>query len=124
MKTSHQLGLDHCNQCGECCRKDSCHLDERDASKIAQHLGISRREFARTYLQVFRTSPTHTAVKTRMTASGCIFLKDNCCSIHEVKPKGGRDYECWTPQHSAQQYWWRSSALSSIGVKVELGGAQ
>lgn len=117
MKTSAELGLAHCNQCGECCRQSTCHLEQKDVSRIAQHLGLSRREFARQYLQVFLPEDS-AAVKPRMTENGCVFLKDNACSIHQVKPKGGREYECWTAQPHASRYWWPKQGLSRIGVVV------
>jgi Fe-S-cluster containining protein len=119
VKTSAELGLTHCNRCGECCRKSTCHLEQQDASRIAQHLGISRREFALKYLQVILPADGKAAVKPRMTQDGCIFLKNNECSIQSVKPKGGRDYQCWTPQGSGERYWWPSDRLSRIGVKVQ-----
>lgn len=119
MQTSADLGLSHCNQCGECCRQSSCHLSEQDTSKIAQHLGLSRREFARQYLTVIPTAAGAVAIKPRMTPQGCVFLKDSKCSIQAVKPKGGREFECWTPQPHASRYWWPSDRLKRIGVAIE-----
>lgn len=119
MKTSADLGITHCNQCGECCRRSSCHLDEKDVSRIAQYLGLSRREFARQYLQVILPTSESAAVKPLMTDDGCVFLKDSKCSIQEVKPKGGREYECWTVQPHASRYWWPKHGLSRIGVVIK-----
>jgi Fe-S-cluster containining protein len=119
VKTSAELGLTECNRCGGCCRNSTCHLSLGDVPKIAKHLGITGEEFARKYLAIFRPQESRFAVKPRMTESGCVFLRGNDCAIQDVKPKGGREYECWTPQPHASRYWWPSSSLSRIGVAVE-----
>lgn len=118
MKTSAELNLTECNRCGECCRQSTCHLSLGDVPRIAKHLGMSRDELVRK-LVIYRASPTHVAVKPQKTESGCVFLRGNECSIHAVKPKGGREYECWTPQPDRSRYWWRSESLKRIGVVVE-----
>jgi Fe-S-cluster containining protein len=115
--TSAQLGLNHCNKCGECCRQSTCILEEADVPKIARHLGVMKKKLVRKFLQVYEPSRGRYAVKPRMTATGCVFLKDNLCSIQSVKPKGGREFECWTPQGDGKRYEWTS--LAAIGIRVE-----
>lgn len=119
--TLYKPEIKHCNRCGECCRQSSCHLEPQDVSRIAQHLGVSRRAFARQYLQTFEPVQGQVAVKPRMAEGGCVFLRGNDCGIQDVKPKGGRDYECWTRKafESPRRYWWPKSGLNRIGVVIQ-----
>ena len=113
--TAYQEGKKYCTRCGECCKANPCLLEEADVQRIADHLGMPRDDFVRTKLDVERHGDKF-AVRPKRNARGCIFLKGNDCGINRVKPKGGREFECWTPQGSGERYHWRS--LSSIGVVV------
>jgi Fe-S-cluster containining protein len=118
MLSSAHLGLKHCNRCGQCCKDSPCLLEESDIDRIAAHLRMDREEFVRTKLDV-QPVDRMGAVKPKRNERGCIFLKGNDCGINRVKPKGGRDYECWVPQDGGTRYLWSSTSLSKIGVMVE-----
>jgi Fe-S-cluster containining protein len=115
VKTSAELGLNYCNQCGECCRRSTCHIDEKDVPRIAKFLGVSRGQFMKQYVTIFIPRRGSAAVKPKMTATGCTFLVGNQCALQPVKPRGGREFECWTPQPSSSRYWWPSHRLARYG---------
>ncbi len=99
MFPSSQLGLKHCNGCGLCCRKSTCHLVPSDVDKI--------REQTELEVDIYGLPDGTFRVKTKMGPNGCVYLtEDNQCGINSVKPKGGADYECWTPSTWLLQYEW------------------
>lgn len=79
-----------CKQCGKCCSFDSGYLVEGDVSKIAKFLRISEKELKEKYLQKIYMYGKEVlkpkTIKKERHYGACIFLKDNKCSIHEVKP--------------------------------------
>lgn len=76
-----------CLVCANCCKSISPALRDKDIDKISKHLKMKPSLFVTNFLRmdeegdyVFRKTP-------------CPFLmKDNYCSIYEVRPKACKDY--------------------------------
>ncbi len=87
-----------CKKCGKCCVGDGVVvLKDEDISRISDYLNIDRIEFLEKY-----TIKEDNEIQLRdKDNEECIFLKDNLCSIHPVKP-----LQC----HSYPNKW-RSSEL-------------
>jgi Fe-S-cluster containining protein len=79
-----------CKRCGNCCNYESGFLAEDDLEKISSYLNLSPEETKNKYLsEVERFGKTLLRPKTIKEVKPfgkCIFLKENICSIHEVKP--------------------------------------
>jgi Fe-S-cluster containining protein len=81
-----------CAMCGNCCRGEGyVRISPAEVEKIANYLGIGRAEFLREYTRVPEIE------EQRLTSDvwlkdqpgpeqACIFLRENRCAIHEVKP--------------------------------------
>ena len=120
--TSVAQGLSHCNGCGVCCR-DPCLLKPKDVAPIAKHLGVERAVFVATQLDFIPLATqgfVYFAVRPKRRADGhCHFLTDDKrCGIHEVKPWGGADFECWTPEKTwvsrDMLAWWRPEDFEEL----------
>jgi uncharacterized protein len=82
MNPNDQTPVFACRQCGECCRGDKGILvTPAEMAALADFLGLKREELQRRYLIA---SPLGPQVAARNGA--CIFLEDNRCRVHPVKP--------------------------------------
>jgi len=72
-----------CTQCANCCRVSEAGINERDIEKLSKFLGVSPDEFRRDYAQ--RNASDELILKR--LESGCVFLKDNLCSVYEGRPR-------------------------------------
>ncbi len=72
-----------CTQCANCCRVAEAGVKDRDIEKLAKFIGVSREEFLRDYTD--RNEANELILKR--TKSGCVFLKDNLCSVYEARPR-------------------------------------
>lgn len=72
-----------CQACGQCCHGEGgIYIDRERSQKIADSLGLSRAEFEAKY-----TGLRHGRREIKTGSDGaCLFLKDNRCAIHPVKP--------------------------------------
>lgn len=110
-KSSKELKLKQCNNCGFCCYNMPCDLAVEDIPIIAKHLNITSKELFNTYLCMmdyrdgnFTLTPikkgqNHLAGKLKpledcFHIGFCIFYNGKC-TIEECKPKGGKIYNCW-----------------------------
>ena len=103
-ETSAVQGLDHCNECGACCRIAPCSLMPDDVARIEAHIGRSLLPS----IQVGKRPSGEWVVRMKPP---CDFLDGNRCTIHEVKPVGGREFECWNPATHRRTYHWSESDL-------------
>jgi uncharacterized protein len=78
-----------CTRCANCCREAIPTLTQKDADRIAAHLGITPAEFEARYTQP-GDDPGERML--RLTATGCVFLADNLCTIYEVRPRNCANY--------------------------------
>ncbi|MBW1991289.1 MAG: YkgJ family cysteine cluster protein [Deltaproteobacteria bacterium] len=77
-----------CRQCGECCRGEKGILvSSREAREIAAFLGISEAELRSRYLVESSLGPQVATVN-----GACVFLVNNRCRIHPVKPRICREW--------------------------------
>lgn len=72
-----------CTQCANCCRVAEAGVKDRDIEKLAKFIGVSREEFLRDYTD--RNESNELILKR--TESGCVFLKENLCSVYEARPR-------------------------------------
>lgn len=71
-----------CRQCGDCCRgKGGILVRPEEAGQMAAYLQIPLGEFATRYLVA---SPLGAQLATEN--GGCVFLAENRCRVHPVKP--------------------------------------
>jgi hypothetical protein len=71
-----------CTTCANCCRVSEVEITDRDIDKLAKFLGMSREEFLSDSTQ--RDEAGHLIL--RKTEAGCVFLKDNLCTVYEARP--------------------------------------
>jgi Fe-S-cluster containining protein len=77
-----------CQQCGECCHGDKGILvTPAEITALAAFLDLSQDELQRRYLI---HSPLGPQVASR--GGACVFLADNRCRVHPVKPRICRDW--------------------------------
>lgn len=106
-----------CKRCSECC-KTPCDIIPSDLPPLLEKFGLDLKSFYKKYLiSLIVASPKFSdevlmMVPVRMDSAGnrtskfladqeylntpghCVFLKNNECSIHVVKPFGGRFMVC------------------------------
>ena len=71
-----------CRQCGECCRVTEVPLAPRDIEKLARHLRIPQKRF----LEEYTAKGEGGDLILRRTASGCVFLSGNDCTVYDARP--------------------------------------
>lgn len=81
-----------CTKCANCCKTMSPQVKPADVKRISAFLEIPEKEFVEKYLK------TGDENEYLMNALPCPFLKDDKCSIYEVRPKDCRDYPHTTKQ--------------------------
>jgi len=70
-----------CQKTGNCCREYYAIFTEDDVTRISKFLDLTSIEFKDKYITV-----ADTGINV-INDLPCAFLKDNLCSIHEVKPE-------------------------------------
>lgn len=74
-----------CQRCTACCRwPGDVRLEEGEAARIAEYLGMSEERFIERYTRL-RADRQGLSIIDRADHS-CVMLKDGGCRIHEVKP--------------------------------------
>lgn len=102
-----------CNHCGQCCKASPCLVGgPEEIAYISEYVGYDVRQ----HLQIERTPDGHRQVRIS-NKSPCVFFNGKC-SIEEVKPKGGLEYECWNPATFSKTYYWSDSSLAAIGIRL------
>lgn len=84
-------GIDfECVKCGACCKWEGVVvLTPEDIKRIAEHLSVDENEFLDKYT---KKHGKDTVLINKSESSSCIFLKDNKCSVWDVKPKQCADF--------------------------------
>jgi len=78
-----------CRQCGECCKgKGTVQLSSQELEDICRYLAISHRLAMRYYC--YRDKKKY--VLFDQPDESCIFLRQNRCLIHPVKPSQCRNF--------------------------------
>jgi uncharacterized protein len=77
-----------CKQCGNCCRKMSPVLSQKDIRDFSQSLGIDVKNFKEQYLAKDEETPN----KFWFNKLPCPFLKSNLCLNYEHRPQDCRSF--------------------------------
>jgi uncharacterized protein len=87
-KESHQEVFSEidCTKCANCCKVFSPTVSQTDIKRIASALQISETDFIETYLKKGDEN------EYEMNALPCPFLKDDKCSIYEIRPSVCQEY--------------------------------
>jgi uncharacterized protein len=72
-----------CTTCANCCRVSEVEITDRDIDKLAKFLGMTRDEFIRDSTQQAESGE----LILKRTEAGCVFLKDNLCTVYETRPQ-------------------------------------
>jgi Fe-S-cluster containining protein len=72
-----------CTKCANCCRVPEVSITERDIEKLAKFVGATHQEFIRDYTQ----RDEKKGLILKHTESGCVFLRDNLCTVYEARPQ-------------------------------------
>lgn len=79
-----------CERCGDCCRWSGyVYITEDDVKRIARYLSLSEFNFVNMYAEISQRPRLNLKMRD---AGECIFLRENSCSIHPVKPKHCVDF--------------------------------
>jgi len=105
-----------CVGCGACCvgdRHSFVGLDEVEAQRIQEFLGLSRAWFRRRYLLRLPTS----GLGIRLNGDGrCPFLNTGGkCAVYTVRPRQCRTYPFW-PEVVGSEAGWRREARRCEGI--------
>lgn len=77
-----------CRECANCCRVATAKLKEREVDILAKHIGVTRKVFLRDYSE----ESAEEGLILKRTATGCVFLEGNLCSVYEVRPRTCEDF--------------------------------
>lgn len=108
-----------CTECGECCAGGEGYVwvSEKEILSMAQHLNLSVEEFSSRYLKkVGRRWSLVDRPRTSRSHRECIFLRQQRCSIYEVRPTQCRTFPWW-PQNLSSPQAWRKAARRCEGMQ-------
>jgi uncharacterized protein len=72
-----------CTTCANCCRVSEVGITDRDVEKLAKFIGVTKEEFLRDFTQ----SDEEGDLILKKTEAGCVFLKDNLCTVYGARPQ-------------------------------------
>ena len=78
-----------CTQCANCCREGEAGVSAREIEKLAKFVGVSREEFREQFTMLAGDGEL---ILKRTEKAGCVFLKDNLCTVYEARPKSCSQY--------------------------------
>jgi Fe-S-cluster containining protein len=84
-----------CMKCANCCKTMTPTYTPKDISRISAHLGMTSKEFKDKWLE---QDPENGDWMNKKQP--CQFLKNNKCSIYEVRPKDCAEF----PHHNKRQF--------------------
>jgi len=94
-----------CKKCGNCCcgpREGYVWLTPKDIESIADMLKISVEQFLQKYC---RSVGNSISLIERHDNKNCIFLRDNCCLIYDVRPAQCRKWPFWLSSLITNSTW-------------------
>lgn len=96
-----------CDHCGACCTQSPCLLGSpREVERISRVVGYDIRRH-------IGIEKLENGYQVRVSVQRpCVFFNGRC-SIQQVKPRGGREFECWKPDD--RKYLWTTEQLARIG---------
>ncbi len=103
-----------CTACGKCCRRPGIVvLTPDDILRISDHLDMTLHDFCTRFLTHDEEDDLwYVHVKP---GGGCVFLKEERCSIHEVKPVQCKTYPFW-PELLEEQAVWEDEGILCEGI--------
>ena len=92
-----------CTQCGKCCGGEPgiIFVTDREIGEIADALRLERASFTSQYL---RSIPAGFSIRERPDGD-CVFLEEDRCAIHAVRPMQCRTYPFWFKNLRSEQSW-------------------
>ncbi len=78
-----------CTTCANCCREGEAGITTRDIERLAKFIGVTTKEFRLNY--TMRADDDELILK-RTEGAGCVFLKDNLCTVYEARPRSCANY--------------------------------
>ncbi|GAX84283.1 hypothetical protein CEUSTIGMA_g11705.t1 [Chlamydomonas eustigma] len=102
----------HCTQCGKCCTgKGEIWVKEKEATTISDHLNVQLSTFLSTYVKQYNKYKGFWLLKSRNDSESCIFLEDNKCSIHSVRPSQCSTYPWWPELMDKERWDWEKENI-------------
>lgn len=77
-----------CTECARCCHVMTPTYNDEDIARISAHLEMSQEDFIEEYLEEEEDNPEVLMLKELP----CRFLKDNKCTIYEVRPDNCKSF--------------------------------
>lgn len=104
-----------CTECGKCCSYPGgfVQLTAEEASDIAAYMNMDESDFMDTFMffdekdQGFRLNS--------FSDGGCIFLKNEQCTVYPVRPLQCRTFPFW-PENVKSAYRWKLTGEDCPGV--------
>ena len=84
-----------CTECANCCKTMTPIFTPADTKRIAGYMNLSIAEFSKKYLKIEKESGS-TVIKRQP----CPLLKDNKCSVYEVRPSDCAEF----PHHNKKPF--------------------
>lgn len=106
-----------CTGCGKCCTGSPgvVWVTEQEIEKMAAFLKLNFKDFTKRYI---RTVNGRLALVELRKNYDCIFLKDNKCSLYEVRPKQCRTFPWWAHNLTSEKDW-QEAALYCEGIQED-----
>lgn len=76
-----------CRNCANCCKVVTPRLTSADIKRLSKHAGMTVKEFQNTF-----TCQDEKGEGLIFKSSPCPFLKDNQCSVYDVRPRDCRSF--------------------------------
>jgi len=106
-----------CTECGKCCTGGEDHyiaLNQNDAERIREHLGVGKPWFKRHYIAHL----THNMFTLRLVNGQCVMLdKKGKCRIYPLRPTQCRTYPWW-PEILKNKSSWKNEARHCEGINT------
>ena len=110
-----------CTSCGKCCKsyknQIKVYVNIAEALQISDHIDMDIKDFQQKYIEIHYDQDSNELIslKSNDTKSNCIFLKENQCSIYQVRPTQCRTYPYW-PQIMLDKASWLEEAKACEGI--------
>jgi Fe-S-cluster containining protein len=114
MKKFYDDGLRFsCTYCGECCRLPGgkVRISSEEIEAISRYLFMYRESF----LEEYAVHDEQGWALEDEGHSACIFLKDDLCSIYEVRPRQCHTFPFW-PENLKSAYRWKQLKSYCPGI--------
>ena len=93
---NHKKHISTCISCGWCCQGSGlARLVPGDIPRIAAYIKLSEYDFLNSYCIKNRRGTFLKLKSGRETAGDCVFLENNRCRIHDVKPLRCASWPNW-----------------------------